>query len=167
MSEHSLSLLNVYDVESEGTIRHLICFLDPVLAAAGELNGRSIVGEFTPNEDDEFDNDNFKLNPEFVEAFIEYMNDETSRSPELVREAQEYPSGSLYIIDSRDQTDPSDEPPAANVIGSYSVDEEGRIAPDSFQYNSNHLWFDASHGASGVFHDRRFYNWLHSITEPE
>ena len=48
MSDQELSLLNVFEVEHEGAIRHLICFIDPVLAGACGIDGRAVIGEFTP-----------------------------------------------------------------------------------------------------------------------
>ena len=165
MSEESLAMLNVYEVETGSGTRHLVCFLDPVLAGARGIDPRSIVGEFSPGEDDEFDPETFILNPAFVDALREYMNDETPQSPELIREAASYSGGLLYIVDPRDESDAGSPPPPSNLVGCYTVDDEGRIVPDSFQYNEEHRFFDPNQGVSGVFADRRFYDWLHPLPD--
>ena len=42
-----------------------------------------------------------KINPEFIEAFSEYMNEVQGASPEIVEQARTLPSGWVYIIDPR------------------------------------------------------------------
>ena len=42
----SLALLNIYEVESEHGPTSLLCFLDPILAGAKGIEGRSVVGEY-------------------------------------------------------------------------------------------------------------------------
>ena len=161
MSYRSPTLLNVYEVDIGGRKRHLICFLETELAESQGINERSVVGECTPDPGDEFDLSSFQLNPGFVAAFTEYMNAEASRAPDVIAQARGNASGWLYFVDPRAQQNSNDEPPATDLLGCFAVDESGRIVPYSFQYNQNHLWFDPASGASGVFADKSFYDWLH------
>lgn len=160
-----LPLLNVFEIEVDGRTRYLIGFIDTVLAGAAGLDERSIVGEYTPGPADEFDPASFQSNPAFVEAFIQYMNSEGSHSPELANQAQGYSNGWLYLVDPRSQTPSEAEPPASDLLGGFAVDSAGQIVPDSFRYNPQHLWFNPDNGASGVFSDRKFYDWLHAVEE--
>jgi hypothetical protein len=163
MIDHSLSLLNVYEVDVDGATRHVVCFLDPVLAGAVGIDERSVVGEFTPGPDGRFDPATFRANPGFVEAFEQFMNDEASRAPEVVAQARAGAGSWLYLIDPRSRTGPEAEPPASDVVGGFAVDGEGRIVPGSFRYNAHHAWFDPDSGASGLLADRQFYDWLHPM----
>ena len=94
------------------------------------------------------------------------MNEETAASGGIVAQAREITSGWLYVIDPRDRTDPAAEPPTANVLGAFAVDDDGQVVPGSFQYNANHRMFDRTHGTSGILFDRAFYSWLHEIESP-
>jgi hypothetical protein len=94
------------------------------------------------------------------------MNDEASRLPEIVAQAREHRGGWLYVIDPRHPDDDAGaEPPARDVLGGFRVDENGRILPDSFRYNPGHRLFDPAAGVSGLFSDRRFYDWMHPLTD--
>lgn len=157
----SLSLLNVFEIVEDGAHRHLICFLDPILAGARGIDHRAVIGEFQPGQGQEFDSASFALNPAFIESVTGYMNEEASRSADLIRDAREHPGGWLYILDPRHVGAEGDEPPAADLLGCFAVDDSGQIVPGSFLYNENHVWFDPTSGLSGVFSDRRFYDWLH------
>jgi hypothetical protein len=161
----TLSILNVFEIQIEGVNRHLICFLDPILAGAAGIPGKSVVGEYQPGADGQFDLDSFELNPEFVDSYIRYMNEVAIHSPDLVAEATQHESGWLYVLDPRYNLKAGVEPPASELIGCYAVDETGRIAPGSFQYNENHVWFEPESGTSGILSDRRFYDWLHPRPE--
>jgi hypothetical protein len=161
--QSSLSLLNLFEVEHEGSTRHVVCFLDSVLAGARGIDSRSVIGEFQPGASGEFDLASFRLNPEFVEAFTQYMNAEAIRAPEIVGQARDHASGWLYLVDPRAPDPAADELPAGELLGCFAVDSEGQLVPNSFQYNSNHLWFDPSSGVSGVLSDRGFYDWLHPV----
>ena len=46
----ALPLLNVFEVadEPDGVTRHLLAFIEPVLAGSSGIDARSIVGEITP-----------------------------------------------------------------------------------------------------------------------
>lgn len=160
-----LSLLNVFEVEVDGRTRYLIGFIDAVLAGAAGLDERSIVGEYTPGPADEFDPASFESNPAFVAAFVEYMNRQGSQSPELASQAEGYTSGWLYLVDPRSHAPAASEPPPSDLLGGFAVDSAGQIVPDSFRYNPQHLWFNPASGASGVFTDRKFYDWLHGVEE--
>jgi hypothetical protein len=166
MSETSLSLLNVFEVEHEGSIRHLLCFIDPVLAGARGIDSRSILGALTPRPDGALDPSALQINPEFIEAFQHFMNEHAVRSPELAQEARNHPGDWLYVIDSRHEGDPQADPPASEVVGCFAVDETGQIVPNSFQYNRQHLWFSPDTGGSSLLMNRHFYDWLHVQTEP-
>lgn len=163
MSERQpLSLLNVFEVENEGATTHLICFLDPVLAGAVGINARSVVGEFKPDEEGEFDPDTFIVNTTFVEALTQYMNERTAYLPGIIAEATRNASEWLYLLDPR-FPHTSDEPtPPEDLIGAFAVDDAGQIVPKSFQYNANHELFHDDNGPSGVLSDRDFYDWLHA-----
>ncbi|MBX6316433.1 MAG: hypothetical protein IRY99_26500 [Isosphaeraceae bacterium] len=163
MSEHELSLLNVYEVEDQGRTRYLVGFLDPVLAGSRGIALRAMIGEFTPRADGEFDLGTFEVNPEFIAAFEQYMNGEPSRSPAMVEQARAVPGQWLYLVDPRNTTPPDQDPPAADILGRFAVDDEGQVVPNSFQYNNGHLWFSPESGVSGLLLDKRFYNWLHQI----
>ena len=157
-----LPLLNVYEVSDEqGGTRHLLAFIEPVRAGSAGIDSRSIVGEVTPTEDGGYDPRSLKLNPEFIEAFTDYMNEVQAVTPEISEQARSLPSGWVYIIDPRN-TDGSDvDPPASDLVGAFAVDDSGQVVPGSFQYNSNHALIDQERGMTGLFSDRRFYDWLH------
>ncbi len=161
MSESDLPLLNIYEVETVDGIRHLIGFLDPVLAGSIGIDSRAMIGEFTPGPDGDFDAETFEINPEFIDAFTEFMNEQTAHSPELVEGARSIPGQRLYLVDPRNQTESDEDPPSEDVLGCFSVDDSGQIVPDSFEYNEEHLWFSPESGVSGILYDRNFYDWLH------
>ncbi len=163
MSDRSLSLLNVFQVEVGGETRHLICFLDMVLAGARGIGERSVIGEFTPSPDGSFDPTSFRLIPDFAETLTAYLNAETGHAPEIIAQARTQPGMWLYLIDPRNPDGPEDDPPAADVLGCFAVDADGQVVPSSFQYNRNHLWFSPEAGVSGLLSDRRFYDWLHQV----
>jgi hypothetical protein len=166
MSDERLSLLNVFEVEIDGTTRHLLCFMDPVRAGAEGLDTRAVLGEVTPDDRGGFDVGTLELNPDFIETVEMFMNEQGSRSPELIREASTCPGDWLYVLDPRYNADLDlaidEEPPAVEILGCYAVDETGQIVPGSFQYNRNHLWFNPDSGASSLLNDGAFYDWLHA-----
>lgn len=164
MAERSLELLNIYELmEPEGP-RHLVAFLEPVLAELHGIVDRAVIGEFTPRvEDGEFDPATFVLNPEFVVQFIRYMNEEAIRSQELLDQAARNPSAHLHLVDPRNTDD--DEPPLSDVLGRFSIDENGQPVPGSFEYNREHRMFDPVKGPSDILMDLSFYNWLHPIRD--
>lgn len=164
--EDDLPLLNIYEIEVDGDTKHLVGFLDPVLAGSRGIDSRAMVGEFTPTPDGEFDVETFQVNPDFLEAVAEFMNEQTSGSPDLAQGARSIPGQRLYIVDPRNATDPSEEPPLADVLGYFEVGDDGVIVPDSFHYHHEHTWFDPQLGVSGLLSDRHFYDWLNPI-EPE
>ena len=136
-------------------MKRLIGFVDPVRAGAEGIASRSIVGGFTPERGGRVRRPlAFRVNPEFLAALTDYMNGEPSRSDEIVAQAREIPSCWLYIIDPRDPTPDEEDPPATDVLGCYAVDEAGQVVPNSFQYNSEHLWFCTAGGVSGMLEDR-------------
>jgi hypothetical protein len=157
----SLELLNIYEIEEPEGTRHLVCFLEPVMAGAQGIPVRSIVGEFDPRDDGEFDPSSFRLNPEFVEAFMDFMNSQVIESAEMSEQSRANPGGFLHLIDPRRQ-DVSAEPPLSDVLGAYAVGPSGQAVPNSFRYNPDHVMFDPTTGPSGILTDRRFYDWLHA-----
>ena len=159
--DHSLPLLNVYEIVHDGRTRHLICFLDPVLAGAKGIEDEEVVGDYKPGPEGAFTPETFQLNPAFVENFTRYMNEVAIHNDNLVAEASLHKSEWLYVLDPRRQDEDNVEPPASDLIGCYAVDDSSQIVPDSFQYNANHRWFDEDSGVSGVLSDRKFYDWLH------
>ena len=56
---------------------------------------------------------------------------------------------------------PESDPPTEDILGSFAVDGDGRLIPDSFRYNPGHLWFHPQTGPSGLLSDRKFHDWLH------
>jgi hypothetical protein len=165
MSRPELSLLNVYEVETNGVHRHLVCFLDVVLAGAVGIDSRSVVGQFDPKPDGGLDSRTFQANPLFIEVFAQYMNERAALSPEIVREASGRASEWLYVLDPRSAGRSTEESSASDLIGCFAVDETGQIVPRSFQYNREHAWFDHDRGVSGVLSDRAFYDWLHPMPD--
>jgi hypothetical protein len=164
MADPPRSLLNVFEVEMDGRTRHLVCFLDNEEEWEEGIEERWVVGECTPGPDDSFEVSSFSPNPAFIEAFAAYMNAEASRAPEMTAQARENPSGWLYLVDPRISQNSTAEPPPTDLVGCFAIDNHGQIVPDSFQYNRKHLWFDSISGPSGVFADKRFYDWLHQAT---
>ena len=162
MPDDSLSLLNIYEVDSEDGPKHLVGFLDPVRAGAEGIDSRFMVGEFTPRPDGEFDVETFAANPEFIAAFTDYMNDAPSRAPDVVESAATITSDWLYIVDPRNATEADQDPPTADILGAFAVDDGGQVVPNSFQYNAEHQWFSPDHGISAMLQDRRFHDWLHA-----
>lgn len=163
MSEPSapLSLLNVFDIESETGPRRLLCFVDPVIAGARGIDPRAIVGEFPAELDHVEDPSQFSANPAFIQTFILYMNQVASSSPGLTRQAAANAGETLYVVDPRVPPSQKGEPLPHDVLGAYQIGPDGTIVPGSFGYNEAHLWFHADSGVSGVFADRAFYDWIH------
>ncbi len=161
----TLALLNVFEVERDGKTRHLIGFLDPVLAGAAGIDERAVVGEFLPDPGRGFDPKTFRGNPKFVASFTAYMNEEAAHSPDLVAQAADQPAGPLYVLDPRYRGPEGEEPAASEVLGDFTIDGRGGIVAESFHYNDSHRWFDPASGTSGVLNDRRFYDWLHPRPE--
>lgn len=164
--EQSFSFLNVFEIELDGERKHLVCFTDAVRAGALGIDGRAVVGEFQPGADQEFDPSTFAANPGFIEAVVEYMNERMGTYPEVASEASKHAGGMLYLIDPRASGRGEGEPLVQNVLGAFAVDPDGVIVPDSFRYNDQHTWFDPQSGVSGVFSDKRFYDWLNPEPEP-
>jgi hypothetical protein len=162
----TMPLLNVYEVETNAGPSAFLCFIDPVLAGARGIDPRSILGLYKVDDREDFDVDGFEVNPAFVAAFADYMNEEAANSGAIVAQARDLADGPLYILDPRDPGEEGAEPAEADVLGAFDVDDEGLIIPGSFCYNEGHTLFDRARGPSGVLHDRQFYNWLHGI-EPE
>jgi hypothetical protein len=162
----TLSLINVFEVQIEGATRHLVCFIDPVLAGARGIDGRAVLGEFTPGPDGGFDPRTFRANSQFIEAFQEFMNQEIAGSSDLAREARNNPGGQLNIVDARHPSSARGEPPATELLGEFSIDETGKIIPGSFLHNQAHLWFHPQSGNSSILRNRAFYDWLHGHPTP-
>lgn len=163
MADRGLPLLNVYEInDAEGAPRHLIAFVDTVRAGASGLDPRSVVGDFTPGADGGFSAQTFRINPEFVRALASYMDEVVATTSGVIRDANDQPSGWLYLIDPRADDEPEeDDPDPGDVLGCFAVDDSGQIVPKSFQYNTNHNIFSDDSGVSGLFSDRSFYDWLH------
>ncbi len=163
MSDSDLPLLNIYEIEDQdkGGTRHLVGFQDPVLAGSVGLASHAMIGEFEPDPDGEFDPETFVLNPEFLEAVVRYMNEQPAITPALAEGARQIPGERLYVVDPRNDTPPEDDPPPADVLGYFEVDDAGNIVPDSFSYFDGHVWFSREFGVSGMLSDRQFYEWLH------
>jgi hypothetical protein len=159
-----LPLLNLFEVaDPEGEPHHIVAFVEPVRAGAEGIAARSVAGEYLPGPDGSFDAATFRPNPAFIEAFTAYMNDEVGRSPSLIEQARGLSSGWLYVLDPRAEEVADDEdPPTGELLGAYAVDDVGQIAPRSFQYNREHLLFHPETGPSGLFRERRFYDWIHA-----
>jgi hypothetical protein len=158
-----LPLLNVFEVtDDQGGLRHLLAFIEPVLAGSNGIDPRSIVGEITPNAEG-YDPRTLQLNPQFIEAFVSYMNEVQAISPAIKEEARTLPTGWLYIIDPRNTDPEGEDPPPTDLVGAFAVDDEGQVVPQSFQYNANHVLIDQKRGLTGLFSDRRFYDWLHPV----
>jgi hypothetical protein len=163
MSEDaSLELLNIFEIEDpdEGP-RFLICFLEAALAGSKGIDGRAVVGDFTPKADGDFDPATFRLNPEFVAAFAEYINSQALDSEELLEQARQNPDANLFLMDPRYLGE--GEPPPGDLLGWFQIDEQGRPIPGSFHYNDRHVMFDPDRGPSGILIDRSFYDWLHPM----
>ena len=161
MSDSTQSLINMFEVQMGGAIRHLVCFIDPVLATARGIDGSAVLGEYTPGPGGAFDPQTFQPNPQFIAAFQRFMNEQVAGSPELASEARKNPGGRLHIVDARHQANPDGEPPASELIGLFTIDESGQIVPGSFRHNQAHLWFNSETGGSSVLANRQFYDWLH------
>ncbi len=161
-ADEPLPLLNVFEVVAEeGGTRHLLAFIEAVRAGSSGIDPRSIVGEITPNDEGGYDPTSLKLNPEFIGAFTDYMNEVQAVEPGIVEQARSLPSGWVYIIDPRHVEEPDVNPPETDLVGAFAVDDIGQLVPQSFQYNANHALIDQERGMSGLFTDRRFYDWLH------
>lgn len=158
----TLPLLNIFVVDTDEGRNHLIAFLDPVRAGAEGIKTRSVVGGFTPDSKGEFDGGSFRVNPEFLAAFVDYMNEQAAETDELKDQASAIRSDWLYVLDPRNQSPEHEDPPASDVLGCFAVDDTGQIVPSSFQYNAQHLWFRPETGVSGLLNDRRLFDWLNT-----
>lgn len=156
-----LPLLNVFEVVTEGVHRHLVCFLDSILAGAQGIDERSVVGEFRPGPGGVFDPKTFAANPAFIGVLTDYMNDEVAKTEAIRNEAAGSLDGALFVLDPRSETPEGQEPAGEEVLGAFQVDDEGELVPGSFDYNDQHRWFSQTTGTSGVLADRSFYDWLH------
>jgi hypothetical protein len=167
----TLPLLNAFEVNLEGKVRHLIGLIDPVLAGARGIDGRAVVGEFTPGPDGDFDPNTFLVNPHFIAALEQYMNEKSARFSRFVESGGgsgggDESDGRLEVLDGRSQrggggSETPAEPSATEVLGWFTIDDKGQVVPGSFAYNGNHLWFSPETGASSLLSDRKFYDWLH------
>lgn len=167
MPDDALPLLNVYEVTAEGgKTLHLLTFLQADRAADSGIEPRSIVGEVTPTDSGGFDPLSLKLNPEFIEAFAAYMNEVVAGTSPIVEQARSHAPGWVYVVDPRNRDEPGAPMPATDLMGTFAVDEAGNVVPDSFDYNANHALIDTDRGMSGLFSDRRFYDWLHPADGP-
>ncbi len=161
----ALPLLNVFEVaDDQGVIHHLLAFIEPVLAGSNGIDPRAIIGEITPDGAGGYDPRSLKLNDQFIEAFTSYMNEIQAHSPEIMSQALTLPSGWVYIIDPRNDDPEGVDPPPTDLVGAFAVDEAGQIVPGAFQYNMNHALIDQERGMTGLFSDRRFYDWLHPVS---
>lgn len=149
-----------YEIDDQGTTRHLVGFLHRVLAESRGLKSEAMVGEYDPTPDGQFDPETFRRNPEFIAAFVAYMNRKARNNPDLGEVARQRPGERLYLVDPRN-LDEDGAPLESDVLGSYEVDDQGAIVADSFEYNDPHVWFCPQSGPSGVFHDLDFYTTLH------
>ncbi|MFO0908940.1 MAG: hypothetical protein U0794_11370 [Isosphaeraceae bacterium] len=156
-----LTLLNVFDVKTEGQPRRLLCFVDQVTAGSKGIDPRAVVGEFPYQEGGEPGPDDLRLNQGFVHTFILYMNEVASKTEGLRQQAKANAGKTLYVIDPRLPSTSEGEPQAHDVLGVFQVNDEGEIVADSFGYNPEHRWFAPNREISGVFTDRAFYAWLH------
>jgi hypothetical protein len=161
MSQAPLPLLNVFEVEQEGRRRHLVCFLEVVLAGSVGIDDQSVIGEFSPGPDGEFGLETFEPNPGFIAAFTAYMNELVAIEPELLARARQSPGGKISLVDPRYDAAPAADAPPSEILGSFAIDLAGKIVPGSFQYNPLHQWFSPTRGTSGLLDDQRFYDWLH------
>lgn len=161
MSEHSFDLLNIFEIDEPEGPRHLVCFLEKDTAdAQGGIEVRDVVGDFDPKADGEFDPETFRLNPEFIQGLVAYMNAEAIHSPELIEQARSNPGAILYLLDPRNDH-PGAEPPIGDLLGGFAIADDGTPVPNSFRYNDQHVMFDPVTGPSGILTDRQFYDWLH------
>ncbi len=158
-----MQYLNVFEVETEAGPKSFLCFLDPVLAGIKGIDPHAIVGPLSAATGEEFNPDEFTVNPGFVDSFTHFMNDHAAQTPEIIAQAAAVASEWLYVLDPRDQAEDAEEPETVNVLGAFAVDEAGQIVPGSFQYNKNHTLFDRMHGISGILRDQQFYKWLHNV----
>lgn len=158
--EHSFDLLNIFEIETDDGQRSFVCFLLPEAAETNGIPDRAIVGEFDPREDGEFDPDSFRGNTLFLDAFIDFMNEKTIHSDELLDQARQNAGNVLYLVDPR-HPDPTVEPEAGDILGGFEIDDSGLPVPDSFRYNPQHVLFDSETGPSGILTDKQFYDWMH------
>jgi hypothetical protein len=165
-TSEELGLLNVYEFEEDGQTRHVVAFMEPVLAGAVGLSSHAVVGDYTPGADGQFDVETFVPNPEFIEAVGEFLNAQPANSPELQEGARGSIAQPLFLVDPRCTTSPDDDPEPEDVLGHFLVDEAGMIVPDSFTYNPQHAWFSIRSGVSGLLADRSFYEFLHPEAHP-
>lgn len=162
MAESELSLLNVFEVDQDGERVHLLCFAEAVLGGAQGLAHECVVGEIAPDEDGALLPEGLMVNPLFVGALEGYLNHMSTVRPELATQgAAAKGDPRLVLLDPRFAGGPEDEPPIEDVLGSYALEPDGAILPDSFVYNHAHRLFDPNRGPSGLFHDLKFYEWLH------
>jgi hypothetical protein len=161
MSDTPLSLINVFEVQREGAVQHLIGFIDPVLAGARGIDARAVLGDFTPGPDGDFDPRTFRVNPRFVAGFEQFMNEVIARSDEMIGAARKHPGGWMNIVDARLRSQTSGDPPLAELIGRFQIDDSGSIVAGSFRHNPEHVWFHPDTGTSSVLLNRQFYDWLH------
>ncbi len=159
--EQANPYLNIFEVETEGGTKHFVGFIDPELAEARGIDSRCLIGEFEPMPDGEFDVHTFVANPEFLAAFVAYMNDGPIRAEDVIEYASTHPGEPLYIVDPRNMSNPEEEPPDHDVMGLFQVDPDGQVIPNSFQYHEKYEWFSISSGTSGLLEDPRFYEWMH------
>src|SRR5437763_639125 len=102
MPDDTLPLWNVYEVETgEGATQHLLAFLRVDRAVADGIEPRSIVGEVTPTDFGGFDPLSLKLNPEFIAALADYMNEVVALTPEIAAQARSCSMEWTFVVDPR------------------------------------------------------------------
>jgi hypothetical protein len=165
MLERSLPLLQVREVDQEGAKRHYLCFRGPAPAVNG-VDSRAVVGEFTPDERGAFNPASLRVNTQFISAITAYMNSHVSHMPALAEKARARAGGWVFLADPRHESPAGYHTNQANCVGSFEVDIDGKVIPGSFRYNYNHLLFEPEAGASGLFNDKQFYDWLSGQAAP-
>ncbi len=165
MSDAPLPLLNIFEVPDEdGLTRHLLAFLEPTRAESAGIEPRCIVGDIEPTAEGGLDAATLRVNPEFVGAIAAYMNEVQAGSPDLAGSARALAPGRFPVVDPRNPPRPDVAPPPGDIVGTFAVDDSGRVVPGSFSYNQAHALIDPELGISALFSDRKFYDWLHPTT---
>ena len=103
------------------------------------LAGEAILGILLhpTSEGGSFIPDNFRQNLQFVRLLHKFLSQQVLKEPGLTEAAHTQREGYIYIIDRR-AVDPQGEVPPEDIFGCFTVNE-GKIVPDSYQRNHNHL----------------------------
>ena len=136
--------IHVYLVRNPaGGAMEVVSVLPPEVVLARGSAKEAVVGRLRTSTGDGglLTPENFDPNPLFADFLHDVVARHLPNQPDLMEEARSRGRGTVYVIDARTPT-PNGAVPAADVIGSFDVDE-GVVIAGSYKRNPNHTVLSA------------------------